>query len=238
MVASLLLFGLLLGVRHALEADHVAAVAAMASRARTLRDHIKLAGAWGVGHACALLTFGGLVLALGLSLPEAFTRALEGLAGIVLIALGIDVLRRARRSRVHFHVHEHHDGTVHLHAHAHETTGVVHDTAAHEHDHPRGVLSRALLVGSVHGLAGSAALVLIPLQSSGSVLQAFAYLIAFGAGSIAGMVLFSAAISVPLRLSARHLGLTLRMVEGVLGTLTIVLGCWITATILFGGGMG
>lgn len=238
MTASLLLFGVLLGVRHALEADHVAAVAAMASRSRTLCDHVKLASAWGLGHGGALLILGVILTALGLSMPESVLRGLEALVGVVLMALGLDVLRRARRRRVHFHIHAHRDGTVHVHAHAHDPADSAHDSAAHEHEHPHGALSRALLVGSMHGMAGSAALALIPLHSSGSALQALIYLTAFAAGSTAGMVLFSVAISVPLRLSARHLGLTFRMVEGALGTVTIALGCWITASVVFAGNAG
>jgi sulfite exporter TauE/SafE len=238
MLISLLFFGLVLGVRHALEADHVAAVAALASRARSFGDYVKLAGAWGVGHAVAIVLFGSAVIALGVSLPEAVARGFEVAVGVVLIALGIDVLRRVRRERVHFHVHDHGDGHVHVHAHAHDSVAKVHDAAAHQHAHPQGALRRAVFVGGVHGLSGSAALLLLPLAGNGSVAQAVAYLAVFGIGTIIGMILFSVSLAVPLRLSARHLGSTLRVVEATLGVVTVAIGCWVTVGALAGSGGG
>jgi sulfite exporter TauE/SafE len=234
MIVSLLFFGLLLGVRHALEADHVAAVAALASRARSLNEYVKLASAWGVGHAAALTAFGAMVIALGVALPKPVARGFELAVGVVLILLGIDVLRRVRRERVHFHMHQHDDGHVHVHAHAHDPVAGTHDDAAHQHEHPRGVLRRALLVGGVHGLSGSAALVLLPVVRGGSLRQAVAYLAVFGIGTIVGMILFSVSLAVPLRWSARHLGPTLRVVEATLGVVTIAIGCWVTAAAALG----
>jgi sulfite exporter TauE/SafE len=234
MLASLLFFGLLLGVRHALEADHVTAVAALASRSRSLADHVKLAGAWGVGHAGTLLAFGAVLLALDASLPEAAVRGLEGIAGVVLILLGADVLSRARRDRIHFHAHRHDDGTTHVHAHAHELPPVAHDQAAHRHEHPSGALPRALLVGGLHGLAGSAPLVLIAAGGNASVLQATASLAAFALGSILGMVLFSMSISLPARWSRSGLGSTLGALQRVLGTVTAGIGFWVVLRALLG----
>ena len=111
MLLSLLALGFLLGVRHALEADHVAAVATLATRSSSAGQTARLAAAWGAGHALMLLLVGGLVVALGLSLPEGVARAFEAAAGVLLVALGLDVLRRLRRQHVHFHVHRH-DGGV------------------------------------------------------------------------------------------------------------------------------
>src|SRR5690349_10900845 len=105
MSLTLLLFGFLLGLKHALEADHVAAVATLASRSSALREHATLAGLWGLGHAGALLVCGAGIVALGHALPSAVVNGLEGVAGLVLIGLGFDVLRRLRHDRVHFHVH-------------------------------------------------------------------------------------------------------------------------------------
>jgi hypothetical protein len=238
MLVSLLLFGLLLGVRHALEADHVAAVAALASRSRSLVDHLKLAGVWGIGHAGALIVFGSVMLALDLSPPPALGRGLEALVGLVLIGLGLDVLRRTRRDRVHFHAHRHEDGTVHVHVHAHDPLAPAHDGPAHQHMHPRGSLPRALLVGGVHGLAGSAPLVLLSTPVGTSLPQTVAYLAVFGVGSILGMVLFSMSISLPLGWSARRPGRLMHGVQGALGTVTVAIGCWIIAGVLFGSTAG
>jgi hypothetical protein len=219
-----LLLGFALGARHALDADHVAAVAALATRAASAAERVKLAGMWGLGHAGTLFALGAAVIALGVSVPAGVADAFEGAVGVVLVVLGADVLRRLRARRVHFHVHEHDDGTRHFHAHAHERPA-----AGHAHEHPRGLLPRALLVGTVHGLAGSAALALLSLDVAGSPAQAFAYLAVFGLGSIAGMCALSLAISLPLRLLPARLGTAQVGLEGALGVLTIALGSWIAA---------
>ena len=215
---GVLLLGLLVGMKHALEADHVAAVATLATRSASVSERVKLASMWGAGHAGTLFLLGGTVLALGLSLPEHLTRAFESVAGVMLIALGLDVLRRLRSRGIHFHRHHHGDGREHFHAHAHD--------ASRGHEHVHGLLPRALLVGSLHGLAGTAALVVLSLQLTQSTVQALLYLATFGLGSVAGMAALSLAISLPVRMTSARLGSAWRMVEGALGMLTIGLGCW------------
>jgi cytochrome c biogenesis protein CcdA len=205
-------------MKHALEADHVAAVATLATRSASVSERVKLASMWGAGHAGTLFLLGGTVLALGLSLPAHLTRVFEGLVGVMLIALGLDVLRRLRHRGVHFHRHHHGDGREHFHAHAHD--------ASRGHDHTHGLLPRALLVGSLHGLAGTAALVVLSLQLTQSTVQALLYLATFGLGSVAGMAALSLAISLPVRMTSARLGPAWRMVEGALGVLAIALGCW------------
>ncbi|MGH7820227.1 MAG: urease accessory protein, partial [Candidatus Binatia bacterium] len=152
---------------------------------------------------------------------------------LVLIALGAEVLRRLRRGRVHVHAHRHGDGRLHLHAHSHvKDEGHAEAHPAHEHPHPGS--SRALVVGAVHGLAGSAALVLLALENGPGAAGAIGSLAAFGAGSVLGMVLFSLAISLPLRLSSRRFGPLARGVEAALGAATLVLGCWIVLEAFLG----
>jgi len=225
-LASLLALGFFLGVRHALEADHVAAVAALATRARSTRESARFAALWGAGHAAMLLLVGGVVVAAGAAVPDGLARLFEGAAGLLLALLGLDVLRRLRRRRIHFHVHRHGDGVQHLHAHSHAgEPEAAHDPLAHRHRHPGGLLVRALLVGSVHGMAGSAALVVLSLQAVTSTAQAVAYMAVFGVGSILGMVLFSLAIALPLR--SRHLEAASRGFEAVLGTVSVAMGVWI-----------
>lgn len=222
-----LALGFLLGLKHALDADHVAAVAALATRAASAADRVRLSGLWGLGHAVTLFACGALLLALGAQVPPALAAALEGLVGVVLVALGVDVLRRLRRRGVHVHAHRHGDGTLHVHAHAH-----AHAAADHAHAHPDGLLPRAFAVGTVHGLAGSAALVLLSLEAARTTAQALAYLALFGLGSIAGMCALSLAISLPLRrVPTRAVG---RGLEGALGALTIALGSWIAVGVALG----
>jgi hypothetical protein len=225
-MTGVLLLGFVVGMKHALEADHVAAVATLATRAASVPERVKLAGLWGLGHAGALLVFGGAVLALGLSLPAEVARGLEGLVALMLVLLGADVLWRLRKRGVHVHWHRHDDGPPHLHAHAHAGEG------HHRHAHPARLPARALLVGSAHGLAGSAALVVLSLELTRSTGQALLYLGAFGVGSVAGMAALSLAISLPLRASGRRLGDAWRLIEGALGVTTIAIGCWMAAAVL------
>jgi sulfite exporter TauE/SafE len=225
-MSALLILGFLLGVRHALEADHVAAVAALVSRSPSLRHNVKLATLWGAGHTAALLVMASLLAMLDTALPDRVARGFEIAAGVMLVLLGTDVLRRLRGQRVHFHVHQHGDGIRHLHAHAH-VADTVHDPLHHDHRHARRVLPRAALVGSVHGLAGSAALTLIALPAMHSVGRALLYITVFGLGSMLGMVAFTLAISLPLRLSAAHLTRVSYALQATLGSTTIAVGAWI-----------
>ncbi|HVR72630.1 MAG TPA: urease accessory protein [Vicinamibacteria bacterium] len=228
MLISLLTLGFLMGVRHALEADHVAAVASLATRASSSRETARLAALWGAGHAAMLLLVGGLVVALGAAVPEGVARVLEGAAGALLVVLGVDVLRRLRRRQVHFHVHRHDGGVHHLHAHAHAGDAAhAHDPERHHHEHPTGLFLRALLVGSMHGMAGSAALVVLSLRAVSSTAGALAYIAVFGLGAVAGMVLFSLAIALPLRLRGRHLDRVSRGLEAALGAASVTIGAWI-----------
>ena len=227
MLGPLLVVGVLTGMRHALEADHVAAVASLATRASSARHTAWLAAVWGAGHATSLMLVGGLVMALGAALPHGLARGFEIAAGLLLVYLGIDVLRRIHRRRVHFHVHHHDDGVRHVHVHAHPEAREPHDSAHHEHAHPRWLLLRAGLMGGMHGMAGSAALVVLSLRTVSSPGLALAYMGVFAAGSIAGMVLFSLAIALPVRLQGRHLERASRGFEAALGAASVAIGAWV-----------
>lgn len=228
MLIPLLGFGFLLGIKHALEADHVAAVASLATRSSSLKNTVKVASAWGLGHSAVLVVLGSILIALDTTLPDKVARAFEFSVGGMLVVLGLGVLRRVHNQRIHVHVHQHHGGVQHLHFHSHQDEP-AHHPARHEHEHAQGLLPRALVVGSVHGLAGSAALILVAVPTMHSAPRALAYLIVFGVGSILGMVLFSAIISLPLQFSARRLSRVSRGLEAALGVTNIALGCWIAA---------
>ena len=126
---SILLMGLLLGMKHATEADHLAAVATLVTRDRTLGQAVRHGVAWGIGHTIVLSAFAGAVLALGTQIPESVAGWLELLVGLMLVGLGIDVIVRLARRRVHFHVHEHEDGVRHVHATGNEADVAVADLA-------------------------------------------------------------------------------------------------------------
>lgn len=200
---TVLALGLLFGMQHALEADHLTAVATLVARDRDRGRMIRQGVFWGLGHTLTLLAFGGAVMVLGLALSERTVHGLEAAVGAMLVLLGLDLLRRLWRERVHFHVHRHAaDGATasfhHVHAHSHHGAHQSHDRDAHDHVH-RPLPLRALLVGMVHGLAGSAALVLLTLQQVGAPGLGLLYVGLFGLGSMLGMGLLSWAVSLPLR---------------------------------------
>lgn len=221
---SMLLLGLLLGMKHAMEADHVAAVAALATGGRSVRQTMRLGAVWGLGHTLTLLLFGGIVLTLDSVMPRQLAAGLELAVGVMLVLLGLDVLRRMIKDRVHFHVHRHADEVVHVHAHSHADEQAPHDPHLHTHSHSRGLNLRALLVGMMHGMAGSAALILLTLETVRSLPLGLAYIILFGAGSIFGMALLSAIIAIPLRYSARTLTRVHNGFKALIGGATVALG--------------
>ena len=195
---TLLLFGCLIGMQHALEADHLAAVAALSEKGSSRRALILRGGVWGLGHTITLLTICGVLLLLGESIPARTEVFLEFAVGAMVILLGANVLYMVWRKRPHFHMHYHHDGTPHMHVHTHAGENVAHNESTHEHRHHNLGLGRALLVGMMHGAAGSAGL-LILAAAADSIPQAGAYVVAFGAGSIIGMAALSFIVSFPLR---------------------------------------
>jgi hypothetical protein len=221
-MTSILTLGFLLGLRHALDADHLAAVAALTTRGVTLRQSLRLGAAWGLGHGAILLGVGAIVLWVDAAVPARLARLLELGVGVMLMVLGADVLRRLIARRIHFHPHRH-GGVVHVHVHAHERAE-RHDPAYHEHPHPRGMPLRALAVGMVHGMAGSAALLLLTVQTIDSPVLGFTYIAIFGLGSIAGMVACTAVIALPLRFTARQFAGANFGLQLTIGVLTFGLG--------------
>ena len=211
-------------MKHALEADHVAALATLATRVQSVGQTVKLGAAWGLGHTLTLLLFGGLILALDMVMPERLAQGLELAVGIMLLLLGLDVLRRVTRERVHFHIHRHAESVVHLHAHSHAGDTVPHNPEHHEHGHPRALHVRALLVGMMHGMAGSAALILLTLETVVSPGAGLLYIALFGLGSILGMALLSVVIAIPLRYSESGLTLAHNTLKTLVGLATAGLG--------------
>jgi sulfite exporter TauE/SafE len=201
---GIIVFGFLLGMRHALEADHVAAVASLATGSNSLRQTVIQGAVWGLGHTITLFLFGSIALMMDSVIPELMAERLEFAVGIMLVILGLDVLRRLYNKRVHFHAHRHRGGIQHFHAHSHQQTQ-PHDEQAHQHEHLRLFPTRALLVGLMHGMAGSAALIILTLNTVQSPVTALFYMAFFGVGSILGMALLSCVIAIPLRFSEQKL---------------------------------
>ncbi len=214
-----LALGLLLGLKHASDADHVVAVATIVSGGRgNIWRSVWIGASWGLGHTVPLFAVGIVILALKAS----FLATYEGIAayfefavGIMLAVLGIQVLWNLARGRLHLHTHlDAESPHVHIHAsHRHRSEGTVEDPAA---EHGDGGHSHALWpsirptfrprsfgVGLVHGLAGSAAVMLALLPTIESAAVGVGYLALFGIGTILSMAAITLALSVPFRASAR-----------------------------------
>jgi ABC-type nickel/cobalt efflux system permease component RcnA len=156
----------------------------------------------------------------------------------MLVLLGSHVLWRLWRERVHVGVHQHADGTRHLHAHSHRDDHRDHAHSAHDHEHPEGVPWRTLLVGTMHGMAGSAALVVMAAASISSPWWGLLYVLLFGLGSVVGMALLSAVIALPLSWTARSLTIGNHALQVAIGLVTIAIGVSIigaTGASLLGG---
>ena len=224
--AALLLLGLFLGMRHATDADHVIAIATIVSRQRSLRGSAVIGAAWGVGHTLTILAVGGAMILFGVTIPPRVGLAMEFAVGVMLIVLGVltltgmgNVLRTAA-GYAHTHAHGPH---LHRHAHAHGDYVHRHAHGGQEfHGHaesatplarldawfrgmPRYQLVRPLVVGLVHGLAGSAAVALLVLAAVRDPGWAMVYLLLFGLGTVLGMMLITVVLSAPFALTAGKL---------------------------------
>lgn len=199
-----LALGFLIGMQHALEADHLAAVGTMAAGRHGGKRGLALRGAvWGLGHTITLFAICAAVILLGMTLTERMSAALEFGVGVMLVLLGLDVLRRMRAKRIHFHAHEH-GGRPHVHAHSHQGATAPHAQDPHDHRHPEGFPLRALLIGLVHGAAGSAGLLALAVAATREPWAAVGYVAVFGLGSILGMAALSFVAAWPLGAAERH----------------------------------
>jgi len=229
--ASLLGLGLVFGLKHALEADHVAAVSTIVSEHRSVWSSSVVGARWGIGHTLSLLVAGVAVIVLHVEIDDRVAMALELGVAVMLISLGASALRRLwRGGTVHLHVHRH-GGRPHLHPHVHAGAA----KADPHHHHRIGV--RPLLIGVVHGLAGSAALMLLVLSSIPSPRIGFAYIIIFGIGSIGGMLGVSALMSLPIQLAAQRFGRAHTTVRAVAAVFSFAFGIAMVYQIGVGGGL-
>lgn len=222
---SILAIGFLIGLQHALEADHVAAVASMASRDQSIGQTIRRGTLWGVGHTVALLAVGSIIIIMDKAVPDTMAHWLEFAVGVMLVLLGADVIRRLIKERVHFHLHKHENSDLHIHAHSHRGEG-THQQSSHRHSHEKGFSTRALAVGIMHGLAGSAALILLIAGSIENPFTGLLYIALFGFGSIVGMATLSVVIAVPLRYSAHFMTWAYNGLQMTIGIATIGLGAY------------
>ena len=222
-IFSLLSLGFLLGLKHALDADHVAAILTIATENRTFWRSSLIGFCWGVGHTVILLVVGTAVLLFKLTIPSAWAKLFEVAVGVMLVGLGLSVGFALWRERVHLHAHRHEHGEQHRHLHSHGRG------AHHDHLHRFRLEYKSLAVGMVHGLAGSAALLLLVLAAVPSLGVGLVYILVFGAGSILGMVFLATAMSIPFAMSAERTARVHQTLRAAAALFSIVLG----STILF-----
>lgn len=222
---STLALGFVLGLRHALDADHLAAVSTFVTEEKSLLRSSLIGVSWGMGHTASLLVFGLLVAAFRLTLTPRFSQGLEFLVGCMLVFLGLNVLvKLARTNALHVHAHEH-DGVEHKHLHLHVAE------PGHQHQHQHRTLrlgGKPFIVGVVHGLAGTAALMMVVVGALPSLLLAAAYILIFGIGSIGGMMVMSLLMTVPLALAARRLRVLDRVIRLAAGLFSLGFGGYLT----------
>lgn len=232
--------GFLIGMAHAFEADHLAAMGGLAAKDRTRgwRDLVSRGCAWGLGHTITLFFVCGAVILLGTSLTPSREAQLEFAVGVMLVVLGTNVLWRLWRDRVHFHVHRHQDSDPHFHAHSHKNSDQEHGDDAHDHSHRKRALAGPLLVGLMHGMAGSAGLLALAAASTQSASVALGYVLIFGIGSILGMGLLSLMVYWPLRFAENSATVLHRAIIVIAGLVAIGVGATVmleTAPLAFGG---
>ena len=251
---SLMLLGFFLGMRHATDPDHVIAVSTIVTRQRTTtRDAILIGGLWGIGHTLTIVVVGGAIILFSVAIPPRLGLTMEMGVALMLVVLGMwnltGLLQRIRHGLgtqgnalgvSHAHPHAHGD-YLHSHRHGHGLADHGHG----EYQTPQGWLDRRfgrlgfyqvfrpLIVGVVHGLAGSAAVALFILATIQNAWWAMAYLLLFGVGTIVGMLLITLAIAVPIVYASRRLSSVERYLRIVSGLLSLTFGLFLAYHICF-----
>jgi high-affinity nickel permease len=199
--------GFVLGLKHATEADHLAAVSTIVSERRSVLGAARVGALWGLGHTTSLFLAGLMVILLGISIPKPVAIALELCVAMMIVTLGTRLLFLISRKSHRVHVHSRvHDGQRHVHFHYDGNHDGHPAVLTHEGSYIGLSHWRTYLVGVLHGLAGSAALTLLVLTEvmrNRSAVLGLLYLLIFGFGSIGGMLIMSSLIGIPFAFGSR-----------------------------------
>ena len=256
--------GFVLGMRHATDPDHVIAISTIVSRQRSIRQAGVIGVLWGVGHTITIFCVGAAIILFNVVIPPRIGLAMELAVGLMLILLGIlnltGVTQRITHrhtpahvndSVVHTHLHQH-DGVAHEHIHGHGPEVHMHldpAVSVHADQGPRNIFQRTLqklglyqflrplAIGLVHGLAGSAAVALLVLAEIRDPRWAIAYLLVFGVGTIAGMMLITMMIGAPFAYSRKRFAPFNQGLGIASGLLSLAFGLFITFQIAITDGL-
>jgi len=224
-VGVILLVSLLLGLRHASDPDHLAAVTTLIASEKE-RDRVRRAGVmgflWGLGHGTTLVLVGLPLVLMNQYLPEVISKVAEVAIGCIIVLLAARLLIRWRRGFYHVHVHTHDGGEAHRHVHSHA------NDESHQHAHrvPQRTPLSSYGVGLVHGIGGSGGLTLLLLSTISDKAQAIGALLLFASGTAVSMALLSTAFG--LVIAGGPIARTFERVAPVLGVLSMAFGAWYT----------
>lgn len=216
-IVTVLALGFVLGMTHALDADHIVAVSTIVGKNRSIFGASIVGAYWGLGHTITLFLVGLLVLTLKISISPTVALLMELCVGLMLVFLGGVVAAGLIKERLDYHFHQH-DGQAHLHVHKHSRWD------PHDHQHAVRRRHRSMVVGMVHGLAGSAALMLLVMSSLDSILEGLFYILIFGLGSVTGMMGVSTLIGLPFMYSALRFSGLNWAITGFASVASMVLG--------------
>jgi sulfite exporter TauE/SafE len=229
--------GVILGLRHSLDPDHVVAVSTIVSEYRNPMRSFWVGISWGLGHTTTLLLIGIFIVALRLAIPSRLALLIEFSVGMMLVGLGVQVIYNFRKGKVHQHLHGHKE-QAHHHFHSHA------QDMAHRKEHHGGwgigrpfLRKKSYFVGTVHGAAGSAVLTLLVLASIESPLASILYIFLFGMGSVVSMGAMTIVISLPFSFSAKHLPNLNKSIQLGTGVLSILFGSFLMYEISFVNGL-
>lgn len=254
---AILILGFFLGMRHATDPDHVIAVSTIVTRERSLQKAALIGALWGLGHTLTIVLVGAAIILFNIVIPPRVGLTMEFAVGLMLILLGTLNLTGISRwmsekfspahphiTGEHTHVHEH-GSQVHFHKHSHDPVEEHHGDSLTEPSWLRGSFGalgmfhslRPLVIGIVHGLAGSAAVALLVLSTIHEPRWGVFYLLIFGLGTIAGMMMITAAMSLPFSYAGtRFVGMNRWLVTGS-GVLSLVFGLLVIYQIGFVDGL-
>jgi cytochrome c biogenesis protein CcdA len=240
---AIVALGFAMGMRHACDADHVVAVSTIVARHRRVGVAALVGAVWGIGHAITILMVGAAIIMFSVVVPPRLGLSLELSVGVMLIVLGLMNLAGVTHRLFHRFGSTAAEGPdqpghlLHSHAHSH---GAWRHSHPHLHILQRGHttlgtfgLVRALAVGTVHGLAGSAAVALLVLSTIRNPFWSAVYLGVFGLGTIAGMMLISIGIAVPLAVGAPRFAKLERLLVPGSGLVSLAFGLFMVAKIGF-----